>query len=116
MRMRGSGLIVAGAVASLGLLAIAPTWLNVGVAGTAAIGWCLYLEREDHASDRQAFLLVRDRAGRTLDMLGGTDARTRSAIDAANRRAGHRPARMVVFVVRRARRGVAAMGSTERRS
>lgn len=63
--MRSSALVAAcvtGAVVSLGLVAIAPTWIGVAVAGTAAIGWCLYLEHEERLSSHQTHSLRRDRA------------------------------------------------------
>jgi hypothetical protein len=116
MRIRSPELIVGGAVASLGLVAIAPTWLGVVVAGTAVIGWCLYLEREEQASNRQTLKLVHDRAGGTVYVLRKPYAGTLRAFDEANPCAGDRPLKMVVFVVHRARPGVEAIGSTEHRS
>jgi len=117
MRGRWSGLVVAGltgAVSTVALITIAPTWLGLAVAGTAAIGWCLFLEREERASNRQTLELVRERvtAGGTVYVLGQTYAGTRRAIDEASRCVGDHPPRMVVFVIHRAHPDGAAIGST----
>jgi hypothetical protein len=92
MRMRSFALIacVTGAVASLIMVAIAPTWIGVAVAGTAAIGWCLYLEHEERLSNHRTRQLMRDRvtAGGTVYVLGRTDAGTHRSIDEPSRRAG----------------------------
>jgi hypothetical protein len=93
MRMRSLALIAAcvtGAVASLGLVAIAPTWIGVAVAGTAAIGWCLYLEHEERLSNHRTRQLIRDRitAGGTVFVLRGTDGGAHRTIDETNRCAG----------------------------
>jgi hypothetical protein len=117
MRRRWAGLFVAGltgAVASVALIAIVPTWLSLTVAGTATLGWCVFLEYEERASNRQTLELVRERvtAGGTVYVLGKTYAGTRRAIDEASRCAGDRPLRMVVFVMHRTDPDEAAIGST----
>jgi len=87
-------------------------WLGMVVA--AASGWWLVREREERRSNRQTLQLVRDRvtAGGTVYVLGESYAGTRRAMDEASRCAGDRPLQMVVFVMQRARRGVAANGQT----
>jgi hypothetical protein len=117
MRRRWAGLLVAGltgAVASVALIAIVPTWLGLAVAGTAALGWCVFLEYEERASNRQTLELVRERvsAGGIVYVLGKTYAGTRRAIDEASRCAGDGPLRMVVFVMHQAHLDVTAIGST----
>jgi len=117
MRRRSPRIVVAGltaVVASLALIAITPRWLGGAVAVTAAILWGVSLEHEERASNRKTLQLVRDRvtAGGTVYVLGKTYAGTRRAIDEASRCAGHHPLRMVVFVMHRARPGVATIGST----
>jgi hypothetical protein len=103
-----------GAVASVALVAIARTWLGLVVAGAAAIGWGLFLEYEERASNRRTLALVRERvtAGGTVYVLGKTYAGTRRAIVEASRCAGLGPLRMVVFVMHRAHPDVAAIGPT----
>jgi hypothetical protein len=117
MRMRSWGLIGAGltsVVATVALIAMRPVWLGVAVAAASAVGWVLFLENEQRTSNRHTLQFVRQHvtAGETVYVLGETYAGTRRAMREASRWVGDQPLQMVVFVMHRARRGVAANGST----
>ena len=106
--------LAGGAVASLGVIAVAPAWAGAVIAVILACGWCFLLELEEREQTSDALVLMEKyfAAHETVYVIGQTPAGTGRAISEVRRLVGKRPVELAVFVIHHARPGTPVPLST----